>query len=250
MALSGTVKVPGMGDVPKKYLAVAGAAVVGIVGFGYYRKRQAAAAIPITAAQTSAGDAFSDTTPIGPAGTNGVTNQFGDQVPPQIVQSTNPGILTNEDWLTEAQSLDIGADPSVVTAALVKILGGTPTTQTEQEIFHQVVGIIGAPPQGNPPLKLSSNPVTPPPPTTTPPPPTAQRMHMVWVTSKVAVGGQSIKTKQTNLARTAAAAGVWRPSGASLNAIIVQAAIRSKVGSVNSILPVGRTVTLYTAVPY
>lgn len=244
MALSGTVKVPGMGDVPKKYLAVAGAAVVGIVGYGFYRKRQAATAIPITADQTSAGDAFTDTTPAGPSGSNGVTNQFGDQVPPQIIQSPNPGILTNEDWLTEAQSLDIGASDTVVTAALVKALGGTPTTQTEQEIFHQVVAIIGPPPQGNQPLKLTSTPAPTPQPTTGSKP----KYEMVWgpVTVTGSYVGITLASLQNIYTQQAAGLGAAKVNAAVRASYISQAAQRNGL-SANAKLKAGQIIQIRKA---
>lgn len=162
-ALDGTVKVPGLGEVKKKYLAVAGAAVAVIVGVGYYRKRQAAAAVPVTTTQTDSG-AFPDTTPVGPGGSNGVTDQFGNPLPAQIVQSANPGISTNEDWLSEAESLNIGIPADSITQACARILGGLSVTSAQADIYHQIVGIIGPPPQGVQPIKLTSTP----PPATTP----------------------------------------------------------------------------------
>jgi hypothetical protein len=155
----GTVKVPGLGEVKKGYLAVAGAAVATIVGVGYYRKRQQAA-IPVTTTQAST-DAFGDTTPTGPGGSNGVTNQFGDPVPGQIVQSVNPGIITNQDWLSEAGTLNIGIPDDSITLACSRILGGIGVTSAQADIFHIVVGAIGPPPQGYPPIKLTSTPLPP-----------------------------------------------------------------------------------------
>lgn len=156
----GTVKVPGLGDVKKSYLAVAGVAVATIVGVGYYRKRQAAA-LPVTTAQATT-DAFGDTTPLGPGGSNGVTNQFGDPIPAQIVQSPNPGIITNQDWLSAAESLNLGGIPSdSINAACSRILGGLSVTSAQADIYHQVVGIIGPPPQSTPTIKITSTPVPP-----------------------------------------------------------------------------------------
>jgi hypothetical protein len=152
----GTVKVPGLGDVKKGYLAVAGVAVATIVGVGYYRKRQQAN-IPVTSTQTST-DAFGDTTPAGPGGSNGVTNQFGDPVPAPIVQSPNPGIITNQDWLSTAQSLDIGIPGDSITQACSRILGGLSVTSAQADIYHQVVGVIGPPPQTVPVIKITSTP--------------------------------------------------------------------------------------------
>jgi hypothetical protein len=183
--LQGTMKVPGLGEVKKTHLAVAGAAVVGIVGVGYYRKRQQAA-IPVTSTQTST-DAFGDTTPTGPGGSNGVTNQFGDPVPAPIVQSPNPGIITNQDWLSAAESLNLGGIPSdSINAACSRILGGLSVTSAQADIYHQVVGIIGPPPQSAPTIKITS----------TPPPPGAPK---VTVTYPVGVAQLGQKTNARGL---------------------------------------------------
>lgn len=154
--LDGTVKVPGLGNVKKAHVAAAAGVGAVIVGVGFYRKSHSTtAAVPVVAADGTS-DAF-DTTPAGPGGSNGVTNQFGDPVPPQIIQQ-NPGIQTNLDWVTSGAALDLGGiDSSVISKALSKALGGIATTQAEQEIVHEVIGSIGPPPQGMPPLKLSTS---------------------------------------------------------------------------------------------
>jgi hypothetical protein len=153
--MSGTVKIPGLGEVKKGYAVAAGAAVAGIVGVGYYRKRQQAA-IPVTTDQTSV-DAFGSTTPVGPGGSNGVTNQAGDPVLGPIVQPTTT-VTSNSEWLGLAQDTaqQLGIPDATAQAALRKILGGSPVTQTEIEVFHQIVGVINAPPQGYPAIHLTT----------------------------------------------------------------------------------------------
>lgn len=157
-ALDGTVKVPGLGDTPKKNVVIAGGVVAAIVGVGYYRKRQAALAVATgtgTDTTTDTGGGFSDSV-AGPGDLSGggAVTSTGDPVPAPIVLQ-NAGILTNNDWKTAGTSLDLGGtDSSVIASALSKVLGGLPITQTEVEIYREVVGEIGDAPQGHPAIKM------------------------------------------------------------------------------------------------
>jgi hypothetical protein len=162
-ALDGSIKIPGMGDIPKKHAAIAAASVAGIVGIGYYRKRQADAAA--SAAGIDSGitegtsDAFGDSSPIGPGDLSGggAVSTGGDPLPAPI-NLQNPGILTNSDWKSAATGIDLGGtDSSVIAAACSKAIGGIPMTQAEVEIFNEVSGEIGYPPQGYPPIRLTTS---------------------------------------------------------------------------------------------
>lgn len=174
--LEGTVKIPGAGEVPKKTVAIAGGVAAAVVGVGYYRKKKADAAA--LAAATSDGtltegtDALGSTSPIGPGDLSGggLVTTGGDPVPAPI-NLQNPGIITNSDWQSAAAAMDLGGvDSSTITAAVSKILGGVAVTQDQAEIFQEVAGIIGYPPQGYPPIKLVTTTPGSPPPTTNPPP--------------------------------------------------------------------------------
>lgn len=242
--LQGTVKIPGMGNVEKKYVAVAGGAVVVIVGIGFYRKRQANQAAAAATGVLPA-DSSLDTTPIGPGGDNGLTNQFGDPVAPPIVQQ-QPGINTNLDWLETGAGLNLGGtDENVIRTALANILGGTPVTQAQVEIFHEVVGIIGGPPQGNPTIKMTSSS----PATTTPPPKTSPVYKMIWgpVTVTGSYVGMTLGALQDKYARDAGALGATKLSTAVLADYRRQAAIRN-VMSTRTVLRNGQVVSLRRAV--
>lgn len=154
--LQGTVKLPGMGEVPKKYVALGVGAVAVFVGIGYYRKTHAAPAAVVGTQDVSS----IDTTPVGPGGP---TDQAGNPVLPPIVQQPTTTFSSNLDWLSAAQALDLGIDPGTVTAALTNVLGGIPVTQAQADIYHRVVGIIDDPPQGLPfgPPRLTSTPTPP-----------------------------------------------------------------------------------------
>lgn len=161
--LEGSVKVPGLGDVPKKNAAVAGGVIASIVGVSYYRKRKATAAA--LAAGTDTGmstvgtDALGGTLPVGPgdlSGGGGPITTGGDQIPAPI-NLQNPGILTNSDWKSAGSAIDLGGiDASVISAALSRVLGGSAVSQAQAEIFNEVSGEIGYPPQGYPPIKLTT----------------------------------------------------------------------------------------------
>ena len=242
--LEGTVKVPGFGDVPKKNVLIVGAVAGGIAGVAYIRKRQAgaAAAVPVDSGAGAVDqNAFGDTTPVGPGGS--ATLPDGSAVPPQIIQPQSPGISTNVDWIQAAGALDLGGvSGDVITQAMVKIIGGTPVTQAQLELWNEVTGIIGFPPQGYKPPKLVTGGTVP------VPPATPAGMHMAWVTSPVAASaGQTIKYAQDLAARSASAKGVWHPSSASLKAVEHEAAARSNV-NLTTKLRKGQQVTLFTAV--
>jgi hypothetical protein len=73
-------------------------------------------------------------------------------------------ITTKSEWVAAAeQQLGNTAD---VASALAKVLGGLPVTVDQQNLFLEAVGIIGQPPGGYPPIKLTNtagqpNPTTP-----------------------------------------------------------------------------------------
>lgn len=175
--LDGSVKLPGLGDTPKKNVAIAGGVVAAIVGVGYYRKRQADAAVPVAGIDSGITDpssAFSDTVS-GPgdlSGGGGGITTGGDPVPAPI-NLQNPGILTNSDWKSAGSDLNLGGtDSNIIAGALSKALGGIPMTQAEVEIFQEVCGEIGYPPQTYPPIRLTTTTPGAPPAKATPKPTT------------------------------------------------------------------------------
>jgi hypothetical protein len=219
-------------------------AVVGAgLGIAVYTRRQSAASSEPTVVE--------DTSGVPGVGT-GVNGNWTDVTPQPPTDA--PTVYTdNDSWARAAidRLIADGYPAAQVNSAITKALGGgvgdNALSVTEFAIWARALVLLKSPPQ---PVTVPAPSTTPPAGTPTPTPGTGQRMRMQWVTSKVGVPNESLKTKQTNIAKQAAAAGIWRPSSASLNAIIVQAQIRSGVGSINGILKVGRTVTLYRPVPY
>lgn len=178
-ALDGTVNLPGMGSVPKKNVAIAGAVAGGIVGIGYYRKKKSDAAALAAGTNTgidiASSDALGSTAPVGPGDLGGGSISTGGDPLPAPINLQNAGILTNQDWKSAAGSIDLGGiDSAVITAAASKALGGIAMTQAEVEIFQEIAGEIGYPPQGYPPIRLTTTtpgtPVPLPTPTPTPAP--------------------------------------------------------------------------------
>lgn len=157
------VHIPGVGDVDKKYVYVAGGVVVLIVGYKWWQARNTPVAIdPATGLPYgSTSDQYSYQAS---SGSNSgyqpyPVDQYGNALPAPIY-SQNPSVQTNQEWLSAAESLQIGVSDTVLVAALSKILGGIPVTQDQIDIWNQVTGIIGTPPQGapSPRLKIETTP--------------------------------------------------------------------------------------------
>lgn len=70
--------------------------------------------------------------------------------------TSSSGITTNADWVTEAESGVVPGSVSTISAAVAKILGGIAVTSAQRDLFLEIVGVIGEPPQGYPqPIKLT-----------------------------------------------------------------------------------------------
>lgn len=70
-------------------------------------------------------------------------------------------VTTNAEWVQEAE-LQLG-QTSQVQAALGYALSGQPVTQDQKNLFMEAVGLLGAPPQGYPPLNVVGGTHHPPP---------------------------------------------------------------------------------------
>ena len=195
MALEGDIKVPLLGDVPKKtaVLVTIGAAGLGIV---VYLRARSAAQSAASAGSTDA-TATSDTSGIDPAtgipydqesgnsyydsgaidpstgvpyadesGYGGVGSTdsgydaagypIGSAADLAWQQEQDTGISTNEQWLEQAISGAVPGSPDTIQAALSGVLGGLTVTTAQRNLFLEAVGILGQPPQGYPqPIKTS-----------------------------------------------------------------------------------------------
>lgn len=185
MALTGTVKIPGVGPV-KKTWAVAGLGILGIIlGVAYYRHAKAKPAAGTAAPAGTgiqAGLNYAANDPYPPDGTIGdPTNPYstdpatgityGDEqagygttafgggyaggggggvgyIPPGG-SGGGPPFSTNAAWFQAAESWlvdNLGSSPPVVAAALGKYLAGAPVTTAQQTIINEATGAMGLPP--------------------------------------------------------------------------------------------------------
>ncbi len=214
-ALSGTVKLPGLGEVKKVYV-VGGVGVVAVIlAVAYYRHRNAAPAAADTT--TNPTDTYSTTDTGYADGAGGGSggggggavawpwgyDAAGNPLPAPVPGGTaNPGgaITTNADWTAQAIGLleDGGITTSVASAAITGVLGGVAVTSDQEAMFLRATGVLGNPPQGYPkPIKLVAPPsdqgTTPPPDEHPPPGPTAGHKAPAKVTGLKA----SAKTSTT-----------------------------------------------------
>jgi hypothetical protein len=171
------VDVPGIGRVPRTWLYVGGALVVGIVGYAWLR-RSRTAAVTTDPATGSTGGTGGFTNPNPGASGDDDVNTVGPDGPP----------TTNAQWSDRVQStLGNIWEAGFVVTVLGKYLGGQPLTSTEADLVRSAWALHGMPPV-NPPaivmVSTASTPGTPstPPPSSPPPsspPPAAVRTYTV-----------------------------------------------------------------------
>lgn len=189
---SGSVKVPGIGPVPKKWFIIVGGGSVVVLGYVYWKRRKSAPAAASTPGasvegqpcvdangmpgvydadgicQVNAGAAGGYYAGSGAQGSSGVT-------PP--VPGTG-GFTTNGQWTQQAEAdlAGIGIDQVALADALGAYISGRPLTSAQQSLVDQAIAAEGYPPvagaSGYPPAMHTSptGPGSTPPPTTTPPP--------------------------------------------------------------------------------
>ncbi len=179
-ALSGTVKIPGLGKPVKKvYVFGAVGVAAAIIAVAYYRRSKATPAVDTT---TNPTDAYSTTdtgysTGSGGSGGGGSTDAGSSSVPwpwgydangnplpaPVPGGTANPGgsITTNADWTTQAIGIleNGGISAEVASGAITGVLGGLGVTSDQEAYFLRAVGVLGDPPQGYPkPIRLVAPP--------------------------------------------------------------------------------------------
>jgi hypothetical protein len=132
-----TVKIAGK-QLPKTYLYVGGAAVVGIVGYAWWTGGGGGTAEP----------------EVLPA-----TDEFGDErITPNTVDTfdvavdNRTGVKTNGEWKQAADAYlsGIGYDSTVVSTALGRYLARQRLNKVDIEIARQAVASFGEPPEGRP----------------------------------------------------------------------------------------------------
>ncbi len=155
-----TVKLPGLGPVDRKWLVIAGAGGVILVGYMWLRRR----------ANNAAAGAVDPAT--GSVGDTGFNNPVPGASGSDTIDNTTPGtITTNAQWVNDAATrLGDLYDAQFVIATLGKYLDGQPLTHDEANLVRSAWAVSGHPPVGDPPIILSQTTSTPGGPTPTPPP--------------------------------------------------------------------------------
>jgi len=176
----GDIRIPVIGEVPKKY-AIGGVVVgVGVVGAVMLRNRKASNSANTVNASgdtmvtdpagntcvavdpgsgycpgTEGDLAYQDSLANGGVGVDpfGGNAGFGSGTAVDGIISQGPA--TNDEWIQQALT-DVPGNPETVQAALAAVLGGLTVTTAQRNIFLEAVGINGQPPGGYPqPIKTS-----------------------------------------------------------------------------------------------
>lgn len=148
--MADTMKLPGLGNVKKTYVYVAGAGVAGFVIYAYWSRSQATASNAGT--ETTYEDEYLPTDSVTTAGAgqfNGGNTQYSSS---DTDTGTGTGtISTNEAWVEQAVTvlLNAGWDSGVAYQAIYAYLGKQSLTQEQQRAIRWVLGVIGKPPVGS-----------------------------------------------------------------------------------------------------
>ncbi|TDC20620.1 hypothetical protein E1265_21355 [Streptomyces sp. 8K308] len=135
-----TMDIPGIGNVPRTYVYVGGAVVVGIVGYAWFtREPEIPVEYPVDEGDIGDGDDSYENPAPG-----------GSTVPSE---PTDPELLpptTNADWFRRAVAYleSIGYEASTVSAALGRYLDRRQLTSAQADIVRQAIGAIGPVPVG------------------------------------------------------------------------------------------------------
>lgn len=178
-----TVKLPGMGDVPKKEATIFGILFIVVIGVVYYRYHKANTTATTTATTTAANTAGIDTATGYPTGSpqdvaalaaqQNSAYGYGGGVYDTGYGTGGPstpgtGDTTNAQWAQQAENYlanTIGADTTTVAAALGRYLTGQPLAPSEITIVEQAIAFNGYPPQsgsGGFPPSFNAAPTPPP----------------------------------------------------------------------------------------
>jgi hypothetical protein len=157
--LQGTMNVPGVGEVQKKYVVAGGGIVVAIVGYYWWTGRQgnAGAAATEVAGEPVGDELLEDTS--GVPGTD--YNPPVVQNPPPVVDEQGV-ITTNAQWSVAAVAAltDVGADTLTASTAIGRYIAGMALSAAHADLVRQAVALVGEPPVGDHPITLE--PVTTP----------------------------------------------------------------------------------------
>jgi hypothetical protein len=164
-----TIKLPGIGTVPKG-AAVAGIGLTaGILAYAYYRRSHSTGSAPGTdtsGTPADSGDSIDPSTGLPYNQESGGTGYglpgYGgyssggyspyDYYYGSSSSSSSTTYTTNLDWEEAATSAlaDEGVSTATSSAAISRVLAGLGVTTAQKEIMLKAVGLLGAPPNGYP----------------------------------------------------------------------------------------------------
>lgn len=147
--LDGTMDVPAVGRVKKRYIVIPAGLAAAYVGFRWYQARQGGDEPAPGADGTYSSDDLSE---YGLSTTGGSTNVTGNNGNQQT-DATNPNSIDdNAEWTQRAVELlgNAGYDGAVVYAALGEFLARRSLDKTEATIARAALAAAGQPPVGGP----------------------------------------------------------------------------------------------------
>ena len=138
--LTGTVNVPGAGKLPKKYVAVGVAGIVGIVGWAYYRRS-------IGADEADEESYYADTRTGASTGNDAYDNPGGIESDDQADDDDawKPP-TTDQEWSQRVIEMLSWYEPGFVSQTLGKYLSRQPLTADEATLIREAWAQVGQPP--------------------------------------------------------------------------------------------------------
>lgn len=163
------MKLPGMGEVKNKNVAIGGGVVVGIVLFAYWKKKKQ---VPVADGTTVDPNAIDPNTgvPYGQESGSGGGYYTNASVPNPYVTQTGTtgtsaqGYTSNSAWLLDAEQYAVnqfGVSYTLAASALGKYLSQSSSglSTDEYTAVSEVVALIGQPPNGGPYRLIQAAPV-------------------------------------------------------------------------------------------
>ncbi len=169
------VNVPGIGPVDKKYVYAGVAVTAGIVGFAYWRARNAASE-PTTSDYTSGEELATENAYASGSdyaydgGVSEYSGATGSQTP--VNQDYNPAPSTNAEWAQRAvEALSaVGVETLAASAAIGRYIAGLTLTEAQADYIRQARALLGPLPSGDLAIKVAPTQTTPTPNDPTPTP--------------------------------------------------------------------------------
>jgi hypothetical protein len=163
-APKGDVKLPGVGNVDRKWVLAGGAAVAGIVVFAYWRNSRLPTDPAVEGDQYATGDNYTPDAYVGAVQPGGETYDPND--------GTTNVPTTNAEWsqLVIDALESVGYDRAKAAQTVGKYLAGQPLDTSEKLIIQVAIAMLGNPPAGALPIISAPASTTTPPPSGTPKP--------------------------------------------------------------------------------